>query len=75
MEPWITAEQQARILWTCDVPEKLHPLSANALKHFLEHDLPVGEFARLFALPNSDYAAIADCIVAYFKIATSIALL
>jgi hypothetical protein len=45
------------------LPSHLHPVSAQILDLFLSGILPVGEFRRMFSLPNSDYLPVTDCIL------------
>ncbi|MDJ0894179.1 MAG: hypothetical protein QNJ92_03485 [Alphaproteobacteria bacterium] len=47
----------------CDFPERLHPVSAKLLDYFLSGDISAPLFQRFFSLPNSDYIALAACIV------------
>ena len=54
----------------CSLPETLHPLSASALDQLLAHQVAWVEFVRYFTLPNSDYLALADCILAVLTITT-----
>ncbi len=45
------------------LPERLHPVSRMFLEHWLKGDFSTAEFLRWFHMPNSDYIAVADCIV------------
>ena len=45
------------------LPPHLHPVSAQILQLFLNGDLTLGEFRRMFSLPNSDYLPVTDCIL------------
>lgn len=45
------------------LPSHLHPVSAQILTLFLDGSLPIGEFRRLFSLPDSDYLPVTDCIL------------
>ena len=45
------------------LPPHLHPISAKILDLFLSGILPLGEFRRMFSLPNSDYLQVTDCIL------------
>ncbi len=58
----ITQRQQA--VSACELPERLHPLSANTLEAFLANNMAVEEFARFFSLADSGYIALTNCILA-----------
>ena len=45
------------------LPSHLHPVSAQVLLLFLDGDLTLAEFRRLFSLPNSDYISVTNCIL------------
>ncbi|MEQ8651223.1 MAG: hypothetical protein RIC87_02045 [Kiloniellales bacterium] len=45
------------------LPERLHPVSRMFLEHWLRGDFSTAEFLRWFHMPNSDYIAVADCLV------------
>jgi hypothetical protein len=45
------------------LPPHLHPVSAQILDLFLNGQLPLEEFRRMFSLPNSDYLPVTDCIL------------
>jgi hypothetical protein len=45
------------------LPPHLHPVSAQILDLFLNGNLPLEEFRRMFSLPNSDYLPVTDCIL------------
>ena len=47
----------------CEFPERLHPVSKMFLEAFLEGRMSPAEFQRFFSLPNSDYIALAECLV------------
>lgn len=55
--------QRTEAALACQVPEKLHPLSANTLAAFLQNNLSEGEFARLFSMADSAYVALTECIL------------
>lgn len=55
--------QRTEAVFACQVPEKLHPLSANTLAAFLENNMSEWEFGRLFSLANSTYVALTECIL------------
>src|SRR3546814_561467 len=46
------------------LPEPLHPVSRMFLEHWLAGDLATAEFLRWFHMPNSDYLAVAECVLA-----------
>src|SRR3546814_8036294 len=46
------------------LPEPLHPVSRMFLEHWLAGDLATAEFLRWFHMPNSDYLALAECVLA-----------
>lgn len=45
------------------LPPHLHPVSAQVLFLFLDGNLTLAEFRRLFSLPNSDYIPVTNCIL------------
>jgi hypothetical protein len=45
------------------LPARLHPVSRMFLEAFLKGSITQEEFLWAFHLPNSDYLAVADCIV------------
>ena len=49
----------------CDAfwPTSMHPWAAIFLADFIRGDLPMADFMRLFSLVDSDYRALAQCIV------------
>ncbi len=47
----------------CQFPQRLHPVSQSVLDHYLSGALTTPEFMRFFSLPNSDYIALARCLV------------
>lgn len=57
-------------VWADDVdyrsclPDRLHPVSAKILAAFLDGRLTESDFLWGFHLPNSDYLAVSECIVA-----------
>jgi hypothetical protein len=50
------------------LPPNRHPVSAQILDLFLSGIIPVGEFRRVFSLPNSDYLPVTDCILNAMRI-------
>ena len=48
----------------CTLPRHMHQASRAFLHDYLEGDLSVSEFRRLFSLPNSDYLGLGRCLVA-----------
>jgi hypothetical protein len=46
------------------LPEDLHPVSLQYLDAFLLGHISRAQFMRGFPLPNSDYIAVEDCIIA-----------
>ena len=51
----------------CVLPSHMHRASRAFLDDYLEGDLPVAEFRRLFSLPNSDYLGLGSCLVALYE--------
>ena len=51
----------------CEFPVRIHPVSAQLLEMFLNGNLAHALFQRFFSLPNSDYIALAECIVQSFS--------
>ena len=51
----------------CEFPARIHPFSAQLLEMFLDGRLTHASFQRFFSLPNSDYIALAECIVRSFS--------
>ena len=47
----------------CEFPARLHPVSEVFLHAWLRGDMSTGQFQRYFSLPNSDYIALAECLV------------
>lgn len=47
----------------CTLPETLHPASRFFLDQVLEGRIGLGQFQRLFSLPNSDYLPLGECLV------------
>ena len=47
----------------CEFPTRLHPVSETFLTAWLQSELSTNQFQRLFSLPNSDYIALAECLV------------
>ena len=47
----------------CGFPDRLHPVSETILHGFLGGLLSQPDFLRFFSLPNSDYIALAACLV------------
>ncbi len=45
------------------LPERLHPISRVYLENWLSGELSTAEFLRWFHMPNSDYIAVANCIL------------
>jgi hypothetical protein len=46
------------------LPERIHPVSRQFLDAFLVGHISRAQFLRIFSLPNSDYLAVQDCIIA-----------
>ena len=46
------------------LPRYMHRASRTFLDDYLEGDLPVAEFRRLFSLPNSEYLGLGRCLIA-----------
>ena len=46
------------------LPDRLHPVSRMFLELWLNGEMSTAEFLRWFHMPNSDYLAVAQCILA-----------
>ena len=46
------------------LPDHIHWFSQTILDHYLAGHITTGEFMRWFHMPNSDYLAASECIVA-----------
>ena len=51
----------------CVLPRRMHRASRAFLDHYIEGDLTVAEFRRLFSLPNSDYLGLGACLIALYE--------
>ena len=47
----------------CDLPDRLHPVSAFILRQFVDGEIGTALFLQYFSLPNSTYIDLAQCIV------------
>lgn len=47
------------------MPDHIHWFSQVILDHYLAGEITTGEFMRWFHMPNSDYLAASECIVAH----------
>ena len=55
VEPFGTPAAAPRESAGCVLPRRMHRASRVFLDHYIEGDLTVAEFRRLFSLPSSDY--------------------
>ncbi len=74
MENLAQFTDRAELAITCDIPAKLHPMSAHALEIFLANDLSWQAFARYFTLPNSAYIPVMECIQSFVNVVNIAAL-
>ena len=51
----------------CEVPDRLHPVSAYFLRQFTLGEISEAYFLRSFSLPNSDYIPLGRCIADLFR--------
>jgi hypothetical protein len=50
---------------TACLPDQVHWFSQLVLDYYLSGVISSGEFLRWFHMPNSDYIAVSECIVAH----------
>ena len=67
VEPFGTPAAAPRESAGCVLPRRMHRASRVFLDHYIEGDLTVVEFRRLFSLPNSDYLGLGACLIALYE--------
>ena len=67
VEPFGTPAAAPRASAGCVLPRRMHRASRVFLDHYIEGDLTVAEFRRLFSLPNSDYLGLGACLIALYE--------
>ena len=55
-------------LTLCELPERMHPVSAYFLHEFTVGGIGEAYFLRSFSLPNSDYIPLGRCLVDLFVV-------